>query len=57
MNKEDHSKGKMLVNLEDQVKPSLWERMIIFPNNSYKKAFDLVVGISVIMDLILSCYK
>ena len=44
-------------NLQIEAEETIWEKLLIFPENSYKQSFDLLIAIGMILDLVFSTYK
>ena len=34
-----------------------WDRLIMLPDNPYKRAFDMLVAVVIVLDIIFSSYK
>ncbi len=47
---------KLVKNLEEN-EPTIWERILLYPDNQYKRAFDLLIALLVFADIALSSYK
>ncbi len=56
-NEADAEERERIKAIQKDPELTFWERLVIYPDNPYKKVFDLVIAIAMLLDIIFSCYK